>query len=181
MTKHIVYIAVSLDGKIARLDGSVDWLDPFNETGEEYGYSAFLDSVDAVVMGARTYEKTLSFGAWPYMDKATFVLTHTTHVKPAGASIEFSEGTPKDVIDGLLHRGIHILWVMGGGDVISTMLRDHLIDELRIFVVPVILGEGVPLFQNPGEHKLHLYSSKAFASGIVELSYVIQYTPSVIG
>lgn len=176
MTKHIVYIAMSLDGKIARLDGSVDWLDAFNTSGENYGYEEFLNSVDAIIMGARTYEKVRILGPWPYMDKPVFVLTHSTHDAPEHAPIQFSQGTPKEVVDGLLHRGIHVLWVMGGGDVISSMLRDGLVDEMRVFVVPIILGEGVPLFQQPGEHQLKMYSTKSYPSGMVELSFLVQHT-----
>lgn len=172
-TKHIVYIAMSLDGKIARDDGSVDWLDVYNNTGEEYGYESFLNSVDAIVMGAHTYEKIVATHNWPYRDKPSFILTHRDHERLPHAPVEFCGGTPHDVVDSLLHRGIHVLWVMGGGDVISSMIRERLVDEIRIFVVPTILGDGVPLFQHPGEHNLELYSTKAYPSGIVELSYIV--------
>lgn len=172
-SKHIVYIAMSLDGKIARLDGSVDWLSPYDTESEDYGYETFLDSVDAIVMGAHTYAKLSAMESWPYLDKPAFVLTHEPLVFKKDLPVESVFGAPQDVIDALLHRGMHTLWVMGGGDVISSMIRAQQIDELNIFVVPIILGEGIPLFQHPNEHSLQLYSTKQYPSGIVELNYVI--------
>ena len=104
-----VFLATSLDGSIARSDGSIDWLEPFN--GHEHGYTAFMDSVDALVMGRKTFETVLGFGAWPYGTKPVVVLSSRPHdlAAPAGAVCEFMAGTPAEVVARLAARGLEHL------------------------------------------------------------------------
>ncbi|MEZ4392809.1 MAG: dihydrofolate reductase family protein [Polyangiales bacterium] len=167
-----VYIAASVDGFIARADGGLDWLPP-PEGSEDYGYAAFMASVDALVMGRKTFETVLGFGEWPY-EKPVFVMSR------AGVSIperlagraEAVAGTPAEVLAALAARGLRRVY-LDGGLTIHGFLAAGLVDELVITRVPVLLGEGIPLFHpRAGELKLRHVETRAFASGLVQSRYV---------
>jgi len=162
-----VYIATSVDGYIARPDGGIDWLDRVQVAGEDYGWAAFYGSVDTLVMGRGTYDKALSFDAWPYAGKRVVVLTHRP--SPSRFGEQFASGSPTEVLAGLADaRHVYV----DGGQVIRQFLAADLIDDLTISVVPVLLGAGLRLFPGgEGEHALALQSSRGFASGLVQLRY----------
>ena len=164
-----VYIATSLDGFIARPNGSIDWLSIVQQSGEDYGYGTFFSSVDALIVGRRTYDTVLGFPSWPYAGKRCVVLTHDP--PPAQHKESFHTGDVASLLEQLHGEGVRHAYI-DGGVVIRSFLDAMVVDDLTISVVPVILGNGVPLFQNGGvEQRLRLVSSRAFASGLVQITY----------
>jgi dihydrofolate reductase len=163
-----VFIAASVDGFIARADGSIDWLDAVQRPGEDYGFARFYETVDALVMGRRTYETALGFPAWPYAGKRCVVLAHAA--RPARHGEEFAAGDVRAVVDRLGADGVRRVYV-DGGDVISQLLAAGLIDDLTLSIVPVLLGAGARLFGAMPERTLVLEESRAYPSGLVQLRY----------
>ena len=164
----IAYVAVSLDGYIAGDGGSVDFLEQFGT--DEYGFHEFFASIDAVVMGSATYEQILGFG-WPYGDTPGLVLT-TRHLDtPEGATINFSADPTGKAIREFAREFEHRIWVVGGGKVITEGIRHGAIDTLEMYIMPVVLGTGVPLFTEACDRPLVLTSSNAFSNGVVRLEY----------
>lgn len=169
MTKFILYIATTLDGYVARLDGSIDWLTSFDIPEAEDGYAAFYDTVDALVMGATTYEQVLGFGDWPYPGKCSYVLTS----RPI--PVEREDIRLMNTIESLLadinHNEFERVWVVGGGKVASAFMSQGLIDEYVLTLMPIILGAGISLYQAVPEQRLKLVEAKPFSYGAVELRY----------
>jgi len=144
---NYVYIAASLDGFIATRDGGLDWLDEIPNPGQsDYGWADFMGMIDAIVMGRITYEKVLTFGGWPY-DKPVFVLSNSLENVPGGISdkVEIVRGDLTALLGQLKNRGFVNLYV-DGGKVIQSFLKQDLIDEMIITRIPVLLGDGIPLF-----------------------------------
>jgi dihydrofolate reductase len=167
-----VFIAASLDGYIAARDGSIAFLDAVQRPGEDYGFARFFDGVDTLVMGRRTYDTALGFDPWPYAGKRCVVLTHAA--PPARHGEEFFAGEPSALASRLGDHGARHIYVDGGA-VISTFLTAGLIDDLTISVIPVLLGDGVPLFAHGGvEQRLVLTSSRGYESGLVQLQYAVR-------
>jgi dihydrofolate reductase len=166
-----VFLAMSLDGFIARLDGGLDWLDPMHAGGEDYGYPAFFASVDTVVVGRRTYDVVLGFPEWPYAGKRVVVLTHRAPAPRRGET--FFCGAPDALLDHLAALGVRHAYADGGATV-SQLLAAGLVDDLTVSVVPVVLGDGIRLFQvSSPTRPLRLVGSQAFASGLVQLRYEV--------
>jgi dihydrofolate reductase len=166
-----VYIATSLDGYIARPDGGLDWLSRFEQSGEDYGYKAFFDSVDALVIGRKTYDVVLAFEKWPYEDKRCIVVTHAV---PTGAATPkhgetFHSGPLEVLLDRLAGEGVRRIYVDGGA-LIRSFLGADLVDDVTLSVIPVLLGAGIPLFGGV-ERRMTLASSRSFPSGLVQLCY----------
>jgi dihydrofolate reductase len=165
----VLYTAASLDGYIARKDGSIDWLAVAERPGEDYGYAAFLAGVDALVMGRRTYEQVLTFGLWPYPGKATYVFT-SRDLAAGRDDVTFVRGPVEAFAADLAARGHRRVWLVGGGSLNGAFLRQGLVDELIVSIIPVCLGEGIPLFQPPGRDlKFDLLESRSFPTGVVQL------------
>jgi len=177
-TKCSVFIATSLDGFIARSDGSIDWLELANTSvpaGEDCGYADFMQTVDAIVMGRSTFEKVLSFPDWPYGSKPVYVLSTTIRRLPAGVPglVHLLNATPDDVVRRTAEAGHRHLYI-DGGRTIQGFLRAGLITELTITVIPILLGSGLRLFGDlPAEANLRLLSSKAFSFGFVQSHYAV--------
>jgi dihydrofolate reductase len=164
-----VFIATSIDGYIARPDGTFDFLSIVERPGEDYGFADFFATVDALVIGRNTYETALSFPEWPYAGKRCIVLTHRE--TPSAHGEQFFAGEPTALVDQLALSGAQRLYVDGGA-VIRQFLLGNLIDDLTLSIVPVLLGNGIPLFGSElPEQRLQLQSSKAFESGLVQLCY----------
>jgi dihydrofolate reductase len=145
--KTSVYIATSLDGFIARNDGILDWLvDNENPTGDDYGYSEFISNIDAIVMGRGTFEKVLSFPSWPY-NKRVFVLSTSLQQIPDGLREKATvlSMKPTEVLNYLSKNGYEHLYI-DGGKVIQSFLQEDCIDEMIITKIPVLIGNGIPLF-----------------------------------
>jgi dihydrofolate reductase len=163
-----VFIASSLDGFIARPDGTFDFLSVVEREGEDYGFADFFGSIDALVIGRNTYETALAFPEWPYAGKRCIVLTHRE--TPSAHGEQFFAGEPEALLE-LALAGAQRLYVDGGA-VIRAFLASNLIDDLTVSVVPVLLGQGISLFGSEvPEQRLSLQSCKAYESGLVQLCY----------
>ena len=170
----VLYIAASVDGFIADEDGGIEWLDAFERETEDSAvgdaYEEFFGSVDCLVVGATTYEQILTFDEWPYEDRPTYVLTHRDLPRATDA-VAFVDGDVGTLAADLRRDHEHI-WVVGGAQVAREFLDESQIDELRLSLVPVLLGDGISLFAADGEHhRLALLDTVADSSGIVELRY----------
>lgn len=142
-----VYIATSLDGFIARTDGSLDWLEELDDPDNDYGFEEFISKIDALVMGRNTFETVLKFQEWPY-NIPVFVLSTTLEELPEKfrGKVEVLRGDPRDIVIQLNQRGFENLYI-DGGQTIQRFLMEDLINEIIITTASVILGEGIPLFQ----------------------------------
>ena len=170
-----VFIAASLDGFIARRDGGIDWLSIVETPGEDYGYARFFAAVDALILGRGTYDTVRGFGAWPYGDKRCVVLAHDPPAAQHGET--FHAGPPAPLLKRLHGDGVRRVYV-DGGVVIRQFLREGLIDDITLSIIPVILGDGIRLFDGGGpERRLRLQASQAFASGLVRLTYDVTSDP----
>jgi dihydrofolate reductase len=166
-----VFVGTSLDGFIARSNGDLDFLPPGG--GEPHGYDEFIATVDAIVIGRNTFEKVLTFEAWPYGDKRVVVLSHRPIALSAavGGVVEQMAGSPADIASRLAATGAHHLYV-DGGITIQEFLRAGLIQRLIITRVPVLIGEGVPLFGTlPRDIRLHHITTRHYPSGLVQSEY----------
>jgi dihydrofolate reductase len=164
-----VFIATSIDGYIARPDGTFDFLSIVERPGEDYGFAEFFATVDALVIGRKTYETALGFAEWPYAGKRCIVLTHRE--APSVHGEQFFAGEPAALVDQLGLSGAQRLYVDGGA-VIRQFLLEGLIDDLTLSVIPVLLGNGIPLFgPELPEQRLKLQASRAYDSGLVQLTY----------
>lgn len=144
---NYVYIATSLDGFIATSDGGLDWLDEIpNPEKSDFGYAEFMSGIDAIVMGRNTFQKALTFGFWPY-DKPVYVLSKSKVDVPKELEDKAKtiSGNPKELVDQLNKLGYQNLYI-DGGITIQGFLEADLIDEMIITRVPVLLGNGIPLF-----------------------------------
>jgi dihydrofolate reductase len=170
--KASVFVGTSLDGFIARADGSFDFLDAGGN--EPHGYEEFLASVDALVIGRKTYETVLGFDGWAYGQKPVFVLSRRPIAPPpSGAVLERLSGAPADIVAQLETRGIQHIYVDGGAT-IQGFLRAGLIDRLIVTRVPVLIGAGIPLF-GPLDSDITLrhVSTRQYAGGLVQSEYVV--------
>lgn len=178
MTKCSVFIATSLDGYISRVDGSIDWLNEANDlvpNGEDLGYKQFISSVDAIVMGRSTFEQVLSFGDWPYGSIPVVVLSRKLQSLPDDlpSTVSLSDEEPAALAHRLSIEGLQHLYI-DGGLTVQSFLAAGLIDEITITMIPILLGEGKPLFGPlPADVKLELIESKAFEFGFVQSKYRI--------
>ncbi len=171
-----LYIAASLDGYIARKDGSLDWLtDLPGSDGSDHGYAEFYETIDTVIMGRKTYEEVLGFDVeWPYADAGTYVVSRSTQQKIRTDNTRLLGDDVIDTIRKMKASDGKDIWLVGGGELVSLFLQHGLIDQVILSIAPVILGDGIPLF--PGivnEVRLVLDGVKAFSTGITTLTYSI--------
>ncbi len=172
--KISVYIATSADGFIARKNGDIDWLPPGSEGGEDYGYAEFISTVDYIVMGRNSFEKVLTFGEWPY-DKKVIVLTSRDLTLPPKLAdkVEPLHLSPRELIKEMDIRGAKRIY-LDGGVTIQRFLREGLVDEMTITTIPILIGEGLPLFgELEKDINLELMTSKSFKNGFVQTRYKV--------
>lgn len=186
--KCSVFIATSLDGFIARPDGSLDWLNAANAVvppGEDCGYEAFMSTVDTLVMGRHTFEQVLTFGAWPYGSTPVVVMSHHAALLPSNApqTVTPSREAPTDLVARLSAQGNHHLYI-DGGLTVQSFLAEGLIDELTITVIPILLGVGKPLF-GPLSSDMNVshVATRVYEFGFVQHKYRVHvsketYNPS---
>jgi dihydrofolate reductase len=178
-----IHMAASLDGFIARKDGSVDWLEISDEYAEgetldpEF-VESFLKTIDCYVMGSRTYETALSFDSkglgWAYGDKPAFVLTNRD-LPRIRDTVEFYSGDLAEFVNGRLRRAFRSIWFVGGGAISGECLRLGLADEIRYSILPILIGDGIRFFEKLDKDvNLHLTEVKAYKSGTVALCYEVQ-------
>lgn len=176
-------MAASLDGYIARRNGSVDWLqtsDNFEvgDTMTPESVAEFLRTIDCYVMGSRTYETALDFESkglgWSYGDKPTVVLTRRT-LRKTRSTVEFYSGDLGQLVDERLKANFRSIWFVGGGEVSAECLRLRLADEVRYSIVPILIGDGISFFQGLDKDvALHLLEATAYKSGMVALRYEVR-------
>jgi dihydrofolate reductase len=177
VTLHVVS---SLDGFIAKKDNSVSWMDSSGdvyERGVTDDGADVIESIDCYVLGSRTYEHALQLG-WPYGDTPTVVLT-TRELPSTRKSVEFYSGQLKRLVGEILAPRYRNIWLVGGAMLGQSFLKLGLVDEIRLMIAPVILGDGLHLFGDSGiEQKWDLKNVVAYKNGFVELSYRRQTTDS---
>lgn len=175
-----VFIATSVDGFIARPDGSIDWLEQANRRvpeGEDCGYAAFMASVDAIVMGRATFDTVRAMSPWPYGDTPVYVLSRRLEALPAGSppQVQLVRGGPHEAValaTAQQHRALYV----DGGVTIQAFLAAGLVAELIVTVVPVLLGAGRPLFGPlPADVALRLVGSRAYPFGFVQHHYAVDH------
>lgn len=178
-----IHMVASLDGFIARKDGSVDWLEtsdefPNGDSMDPEFVAAFLKTIDCYVMGSRTYETALKFDAagmgWVYGDKPVVVLTSRKLARTRD-TVEFYSGDLAELVNARLRARFRSIWFVGGGAVSGECLRLGLADEVRYSIVPVAVGDGIPFFEGlDRDVALHLLESKAYKNGMVALRYEVR-------
>ena len=167
MGKIILYIASSLDGYIARENGAIDWLPQLSDSG----YDNFYKSIDTVIMGKKTYDQILTFGAYPYKEKKSFVFTRNDSLTK-DENVEFASNV-EEFTRKLVSSSERNIWLVGGSELFSAFLQHKLVDEIILSVIPIVLGKGIPLFQNINQEvNLELMKTKEY-SGLVELTYEV--------
>lgn len=175
--KCSVFIATSLDGYIARLDGDISWLtnQAYTIESEDFGIAEFYSSVDTLLIGRKSYETALGFPEWPYSHLRVVVLSHTKPVIPPALvnNVEYMTGSTGEVLHQLEITGARHVYV-DGGQTIQGFLRARLIDEMTITTIPILLGSGIPLF-GPLDRDilLELLSSQAYPNGFVQTKYKV--------
>jgi len=172
MKKVILYMASSIDGFIASSDGSVDWLDTEADIGDEYAFDSFLQGVDTIIMGRKSYEQTVSFGGWAFGNQHTFVFSKSTLQAQTPNTTIVTDPSP-DFINTLKEENGKDIWLFGGGTLNHYFLENDLIDEIMLFVQPVVLGTGIGLFGNKAVDVKKFTRKKVveFASGFNLLWY----------
>jgi dihydrofolate reductase len=171
MGKIVLYIATSIDGRIADTNGGVEFLDGFGSEQEDYGYAQFIKTIGTVVMGSATYEKLLSFSYWyEGMDHVVFS-SRELHV-PQGRSIRQLSGDPRELAAELRNKDKDS-WLVGGAALLSSFLEHKLIDTIIITIVPRYLGSGISLWQDgiSSQSKWTLADSRKWEDGVVQLQY----------
>ena len=174
MKKIQVYIAVTLDGFIARENGSLDWLLTFpNPNQIDHGYGVFLENIDTLIMGRKTYDEVLGFGIdWPYRNQKTYVVTKNQDYTVKTDNTHTLHELKKETIDQLRSECDKNFWLVGGGDLITQFLNLDAIDEMILCMIPIVLGKGIRLFPDePGETKFKFLKAESFETGIVNLTY----------
>ena len=170
----------SVDGKIAKPDNSISWFESassYEKGVEGEDETAVLDAIDCYVMGAQTYQLALELSkdyGWAYGDKPTYVLSHQLLLSDR-PNIVFYKGDLKQLIDEHLRPKYENVWVVGGAYTANDFIRQKLVDEIRISILPILLGEGLPFFDlKDMEQSLSLYDVKAYKNGMVELNYKVE-------
>ncbi len=168
-----VFVGVSVDGFLARKNGALDFLPP--NGGEPHGYDEFMKSIDAIVIGRNTFEVVLGFGGWAYGKKRVVVLSSRPLDFSAvrGGNVEQMSGEPKEIVARLAATDAKHLYV-DGGITVQRFLRAGLVDRLTVTRVPVLIGEGIPLFDSlPGDIRLSHIATTSYKSGLVKSEYSV--------
>ncbi|MGE5496527.1 MAG: dihydrofolate reductase family protein [Syntrophothermus sp.] len=170
--KCVLYIAMSLDGYIADENGGIGWLIEQEGDGGDNGYSEFIKTIDTIIMGKTTYEQVLGFGEWLYKGKKCYV--YSRKEKGNNDKVEFTDQKPSDLIRSLKAQKGGDIWLEGGSLSADPFIKENLIDEFIIAIIPVILGKGIPLFL-PDNPRIKLKLEKTVNLGeIVQLFYIPQ-------
>lgn len=167
----VLYIAMSLDGFIATPEGDLAFLGMVEKEGEDYGYHAFVKTVDTIIVGRKTWDKVFSMiHTNPHPDKTVYVITRT--VQASEGNVHYYTGSLRELVQRLKNEPGKNIYCDGGAEIVNLLLNDGLIDELVVSVIPVLLGKGIALFNNSRpEMQLQLVQSTAFEKGLVQLHY----------
>jgi dihydrofolate reductase len=165
----VLFIASSLDGYIAKPDGNVDWL----YQDHDYGYKSFINSVDTVIMGRKTYSQVMEFGRFPYKDKTSYIFTNSAE-KFSNNGVQFVSEKIPEFVKTLVNKAGKDVWLIGGSEIVSEFVNHDLIDKIILSVHPIILGKGIPLFSKlKSTTNLTLTKEESFKSGLVQLTYKV--------
>jgi dihydrofolate reductase len=173
--KISVFIATSLDGYIARPNGSIDWLLSFDTGGEDHGYKTFYESTDCLIIGRGCLETVMTFPEWPYEGQRVIVLSTTMAAVPSAlvGKIQLYSGELRGLVKRLESEGCSHLYI-DGGKLIQSFLNEGLVSELTITRIPIILGEGLPLFgKTTADIRLEHVSTRSYGNGFVQSLYKI--------
>lgn len=175
MAKIKLYIAISIDGYIARVDGGLEWLTEFpNPNQYDYGYNDFYNSIGSVIMGAQTYYSICSMDVeWPYKDKSCYVISQNSMIENSQVKL-----IRQDIIEKVksLKSQSDDIWLVGGGKVTSMLLADNLVDEMIITTIPILLGNGIPLFPPIFEGSNWTVNSiNKFSNDVIQTTYKRKY------
>lgn len=166
----ILYIAMSLDGYIAKPDDDLSFLSMVEKEGEDYGYADFISTVDTVIMGRKTYDWVTKQVDFPHSDKDSYIITRTSR-PPIGRTVFYTADLSELVRKLKSAQGKNI-FCDGGAEIVNELLKKDLIDEMIISVIPILLGNGTRLFKDGRpEQKLKLVNVKAFDTGLTQLHY----------
>lgn len=170
--KVILYIAASADGYIAKPNDDLSFLSLVQKEGEDYGYAEFTSAVDTVIIGRKTYDWVMKqVDEFPHADKTTYVITRTE--KPAIGKTQFYTGDLKQLIEKLKSESGKHIFIDGGAELVNVLLKDNLIDEFYISVIPILLGKGIRLFKEGiPEIPLKLVKATSYEKGLVQLHYI---------
>ena len=170
--KVILYIACSLDGYIAKPNHNLDFLSIVQQEGEDYGYANFVETVETIIMGRKTYDWVMSqVEEFPHSNKQSFIITRAE--RPTQGNIVFYTDDLAKLIIGLKEKSGKNIFIDGGAETVNALLKEKLIDEIIISIIPILLGEGTRLFQEGfPEQGLQLISTKSFPKGLVQMHYV---------
>ncbi|KRN27921.1 hypothetical protein IV38_GL001760 [Lactobacillus selangorensis] len=170
--KVILYITESLDGFIAEKDGTTTWLSKLNNSEAYEDYQDFYNSIDTVIMGRRTYaDRVNKAGNYPYADKKTYVFS--TSIEDTDDPSTVISGNVQEFVRRLKHEGGEDIWIVGGADIFTDLLRAHLVDEIIITIAPVLLGDGISLVStNLDDVPLHLKATKRLGH-FAQLTYTL--------
>lgn len=177
MRKVILYTACSVDGKIADKNGGVEWLNEIpNPEKSDYGYADFFDSIDTTIMGNATYQQVLGFGVeFPYKNTENFVLSRDTSLTK-DANVQFISENVVDFITEQKSKPGKNIWCIGGAAINGLFLGKNLLDEIQVFIMPVLLGEGIPLASQLSKQcNLELIKTISYESGVLGLSYKVKH------
>ncbi len=169
--KVVLYISMSLDGYIASKDNELGFLSMVEQQGEDYGYNEFVKSVDTIIIGRKTYENVIAMGYdYPHVDKDVYIITRTA--RPSIGTFKFYTNDLTQLVKLLKNKPGKNIYCDGGAEVANQLMKNDLIDEYIISVIPILLGEGIKLFKGGRpEQKLILVSSKQFDKGLTQLHY----------
>jgi dihydrofolate reductase len=176
MPRIKLYIATSLDGFIARENGSIDWLTKYENNPEtDYSYSEFYASIGKVLMGRKTYQQVLGFGEWPYREKKSYVFTRQKEPIRRENNVEFISEDIGEFVRQLKRNTEEDIWLVGGSQIIKVFFEENLVQDLIVFVVPIILGSGIPLFDHIGkEIGFRTGRVERYENGLVKLEYEVK-------
>ncbi|SFT90774.1 dihydrofolate reductase [Lishizhenia tianjinensis] len=171
--KVILYISCSLDGYIAKPNDDLSFLNPMMVEGEDYGYTDFVQTIDTVIVGRKTYDWVVKeVGYFPHQDKESYIVT--SQPKESLGLTHFYTGSLKELVRSLKSRAGKNIYCDGGAQLVNNLLKEDLLDEIILSIIPITLGQGVKLFEEGiPEHVLELHETKSFKTGLVQLHYRI--------
>ncbi len=169
--KIILYIAASLDGYIAGPNHELDWL----PTGQDYGYKEFIAGIDILLVGRKTYDLMIEHGWWDYPGMKAYIFSRQPGQMAKDANVTFIAGDPANVVAEIRKTDGKDIWLVGGGELAKSFLDTGLVDEAVIAIVPVVLGDGIPLFpKGTRRTKFRLTELRKFDSGLIMLNYIVE-------
>lgn len=171
LKKLIIYIAMSVDGYIADCNDDLSFLSIVEKESEDYGYSTFINTIDTVIIGRKTFDKIVSMGYQnPHPDKNVYIISRTE--KPRFDNYHYYTGSLSKLINTLKQEPGKNIYCDGGAEIVNELLTQNLVDEIILSVIPILLGSGISLFKNGLLNvQLELLSSKNFEKGLVQLHY----------